>query len=48
MIGLKLLFSRYSKHKIILIISLLLMVGTLAVVMVFHADIGAESTEPGD
>ena len=48
MIGLKLLFSRYSKHKIILIISLLLMVGALAAVMVFHADIGAESTEPGD
>lgn len=46
--GMKLLISRYARHKIVLLISLLLMVGVLTAVMVFHADMGAESTEPGD
>lgn len=46
--GLKLLINRYTKHRIMLLVSVLLMAGMLAVVMIFHADMGAESTESGD
>ncbi len=46
--GLKLLINRYTKHRIMLLVSVLLMAGMLAAVMIFHADMGAESTESGD
>ena len=46
--GLKLLINRYTKHRIMLLVSVLLMAGMLAAVIIFHADMGAESTESGD
>lgn len=46
--GLKLLINRYTKRRIMLLASVLLMAGILAPVMIFHADMGAESTESGD
>lgn len=46
--GLKLLINRYTKRRIMLLVSVLLMAGMLAAVIIFHADMGAESTESGD
>lgn len=46
MIGLKLLFSRYLRHRTAILVIAILFVGMLAAVMIFHADPGF--SEDGD
>ncbi len=48
MCGIKLLLSRYAKHRIMLLCLALFFVGMMAAVMVFHADPGNPDNEQGD
>lgn len=44
----KLLMSRYTRHRIMLLVSGVVMALSLAAVMIFHADPASPDNEPGD
>ena len=46
--AMKLLFSRYIRHRVLLLCSALFFVGMLTAVMLFHADPGSPDSEQGD
>lgn len=46
--GMKLLLSRYARHRAILIVSAAVLAVCLAAVMIFHADPGSPDNDPGD